>query len=113
VSRAAIPIAIWGSYLGGLALMLGLWGRPDVVGVILMGGASLEALLIAGWVALLKGSAQPGAAAAPSLWAWAIPLAVGLACVVDGLQVGLWLLLIGAGLVLLGLVGVARTGRGA
>jgi hypothetical protein len=111
VSRAAIPIAVWGTYLSGLALMLGLWGQPDTVAVALLAWAALATFAIAAVVAVQRREPGPGTPAAPALWGWSVPLAAGLAAVVAGLQVGSWLLLIGAGLVLAGLAGIVWSRR--
>jgi hypothetical protein len=108
VRRAAIPIAVWAAYLAGLALMLGLWGHPDVVSVILLAGAALQAGAIAAWIALLQPRPRGGA---PALAGPVVAIAFGLAAVVAGLQVGEWLLLTGAGITLFGVVGLIRERR--
>jgi hypothetical protein len=104
VRSAAVPIAVWAAYLAGLGLMLGLWGHPDVVGVILLGAAALEAGAIAIWITLVRPRPHGDA---PVLAGPVIPLALGLGAMIAGLQVGLWLLLTGAGIALAGIVGLA------
>lgn len=105
MTRAVAAVAAWGVWLVVLALVLAFW-TPDDLPRLLLGGAALSALVIAA-VALARPDAAR-ARALPDASVATVLVAVGVATMMLGVVAGLWLTLIGAGLAVLGLAGVAR-----
>jgi hypothetical protein len=103
--RSGAPfIAAWALWLGALAVMLWIW-TPALLPPALLSYAA------AGWMAIALGIAIRGAprdagrAVLESSVATVL-VAFGLAVSLTGLAFGLWLVLIGGEIVLLGLAGL-------
>ncbi len=109
--RPGVVVGAWGCLLAGLAGLLASFPL-DVEAVALLGGAAAS-VLVAATVALLTGrDGTPRERRAIPDLSLATPLAaVALCSLVVGAEVGLWLILIGAGLLALALGGLIREGR--
>lgn len=109
--RPGAVVAVWGCLLAGLAILLATFPL-DVEAVALLGGAAASMLLLA--LLVLVAERPPRSEdrrAIPDL-SLATPLAgIALCSLVVGAEVGLWLILIGAGLLTLALGGLVREGR--
>ena len=108
--RAWLPVAVWGLFLAGLCGLLFAFPRHTLA-VILLGSAALGTAVIAGVVALAgrrDGTRAQPAQPVPDLSLAIVALAAGACCAVVGAEVGLWLVLIGAGLGTLGVGGLVR-----
>ena len=108
--RAWLPVAVWGLFLAGLCGLLFAFPRHVLAGVLL-GSAALGAVVIAGVVALAsrhEGTRTEPTQPVPDLSLAIVVLAAGACCAMVGAEVGLWLILIGAGLGALGLGGLVR-----
>ena len=106
MNRAAVPLLFWGVMLGLLAVVLWLW-TPAGLPPAIFGGSALLICLI-GLFVLLRERPTPTARAMPDLSVSSVLVAFALALLLLGALVGEWLVLIGAGALVLGLVGVGR-----
>jgi hypothetical protein len=103
MSRPFGPIALWGLYLALLTTLAALWSL-DWLSLTLLGAALLVPATVV--LALVVADRRRRAAAAggedvepvPDVSAGTPVAAVAIACLVVGAQAGLWLILIGAGL---------------
>ncbi len=111
MSRPSVVALVWGMLL--LALGVVLWAVFTPAGAlsyVLPAGAVAGAAVIA--AISRRHRAPPGPGEEVLALSPATPtLAIGLALALLGLAVGPWLYLIGAGVALLGLFGLAREGR--
>jgi hypothetical protein len=83
--------------------------KPDPISPLLLGSASVLALVLAGITALTERREPEHREPDASLSA--VALALGVALMVGGTEVGSWMLALGAGFVLVGLVGLVREER--
>jgi hypothetical protein len=99
----------WAAWLGALAAMLWIWSSHEVEPALLTGGAVAIALAGA-YVTIRARPVEPARRIADSSVA-AIVVAVGVALAAFGLTAGLWLILVGSEVALLGLAGLVREVR--
>lgn len=109
--RPAVVLGAWGCLLAGLAGLLAAFPF-DALAVALLGGAAASMLLLA----LLMLPTAPNresseAQAIPDLSLATALAGIALCCLVVGAEVGLWLVLIGGGLLMLALAGLIRERR--
>jgi hypothetical protein len=106
--RAAGWIALWGSFLLVLTLMMLPFREIDAISPALLGGAALGTLVLAAaaWRSGRAGD-EHGLDASPGT----VGLALGVALLVGGSEVGPWMLALGAGLVALGIAGLVAERR--
>jgi hypothetical protein len=88
-------IALWAGFLAALAVLALLLGTGTVP-PLLLGGAALGTLALA-----LVGAPGRSPATASRSSLPAVVMAVAIACIVTGSEVGFWLLALGAGLLVL------------
>src|SRR5215213_4443712 len=90
-------IGLWAGFLAVLTAVMAIFGEIDPISPLLLGGAAAGTLALAGLAARrdragvarsLAGGRSPGTVLA----------AVGVVLMVGGTEVGLWMLAIGAGL---------------
>jgi hypothetical protein len=109
VNSPARTVALWSGLLAALAAVLLGWTR-DELQLGLLAGAAAAALALAGVFAVLRPRrGRP----APVLSFATLLLAAGMSLALLGVGFGLWLLLPGAGLALIGLASLARERRAA
>jgi hypothetical protein len=97
-------VAAWGLWLAILAVALWVWGG-DELAPALLSGAALGWLLIAAYLyARAVDSEAPRTLSRSSMPT--VLAVLGLAMTLNGLAFGLWLVLIGAEVTLLGLAGL-------
>jgi hypothetical protein len=106
MSRAGVPLLFWAMLLTVLATVLWLWEGDDVPPTIFTVAAGIAWLV--GLYALVRGRSVARVRAAPDLSFPSVLVALAVGMLVVGALVGPWLLLIGAGALVIGLVGVAR-----
>jgi hypothetical protein len=109
VSRPGAVVAVWGLFLAGLALLLVFW-TSDTLTKSLLALAAGATLVLA--VPFLVGLArEPEARFVPDLSVSTAVVAIGLSLAVAGIAFGPWLVLLGLGVVVAGLVGVVVESR--
>ena len=100
--------ALWlgglGAWIGALAGMLWIWTSDDLAPALLTGAAA--ALAVLALYAVARGAQPPERRLLPESSLPTAVLAFGLAMALNGLAFGLWLVLIGAEIALLGLAGL-------
>jgi hypothetical protein len=106
VNRAAVPLVAWAALQTALALVLWVWTSDDLPPAIL--GAAAVIAWALGVYALLRPPARPRVHAAPDLSLSSALVALAIAMLTLGALVGPWLVYIGAGALLIGLIGVGR-----
>lgn len=111
MNRPPLVFALWGAWLGGLGVAaVAVFGVPDPETPALLGGAAAVMVTLA--VALLATGLgrrePPGDRALPDLSPPTVWLALALALLALGAQVGMWLVLVGAGGCVIGLGALAR-----
>jgi hypothetical protein len=106
VSRAAIPLLIWAALLTVLAGVLWVWEGDDVPPAIFSAAAGVAWLV--GLYALLRGRRTARLRVSPDLSLSSVAVALAVAMLVIGALVGPWLVLVGAGALVIGLIGVGR-----
>ncbi len=103
------PIALWGVFLAVLTAVAVIFFSPDVSTPALLGGNAAFVLVLALLLALSRRSLQEdGGGADPDASPATVWLALSLALTAIGAALGLWLVLIGAGMSLVGVAGTAR-----
>jgi hypothetical protein len=104
VSRPSVVLLVWAGMLAALGLLLLGWTTKPLLLGLLFGAAALTAILaVLAW----RGRA-PERRVVPDVSVATVLVALGLALLVTGTAFGLWLILIGAGISVVGLVAVAR-----
>jgi hypothetical protein len=108
MNRAAVPLLAWATLLTVLAAVLWVWSTDHVPPAIFSAGAGVAWLV--GLYAVLRPGRRPRLRVRPELDLSfsSVLVAIALAMLVLGALVGEWLVLIGAGALLAGLIGVAR-----
>ena len=101
-----MPVLAWAALLTVLTVVLWLW-TADELPPALFGGAALLGWLV-GLYLLLGPSVPAQVRPVPELSLPSVLVALAIAMLVVGALVGVWLVFIGAGALVLGLVGVAR-----
>jgi hypothetical protein len=104
VSRPSVVILAWAGLLAALALVLLAWTRSALENGLLFGAAA-GVLLLAG---LAIRAREPRRRVVPDLSLPTAVAAAGLGLAIAGSAFGTWLVLIGAGVLAVGLVGLVR-----
>jgi len=100
----ALWLAGLAAWLGALAAMLWVWTSDDLAPALLTGAAA--ALAVLALYAVARGAQPPAQRLLPESSLPTVLLAFGLAVMLNGLAFGLWLVLIGAEVALLGIAGL-------
>jgi hypothetical protein len=108
MNRAAVPLLAWATLLTVLAAVLWVWSTDHLPPAIFSAAAGVAWLV--GLYAALRPGGRPRLRVRPELDLSfsSVLVAIALAMLVLGALVGEWLVLIGAGVLLAGLIGVAR-----
>jgi heme A synthase len=110
---SAAPLAIYATLIGITSAVLWVWSPSVLPPALLSGGALLFAVLAV--VVALRGRATEGRVGGtrtvPDLSFATVAVALGVINVVVGLYLGLYLILIGAGILAFGLAGWIREVR--
>jgi hypothetical protein len=106
MSRAAVPLLGYAVLIGLGAAGLWVWS-PDHLPAALLGGGAVVIAAIAAAVAL-RGGEEVGVRPIPDLSFAVVAIAFGLCTMLVGAYLGLYLVLIGGGVLLAGLGGLAR-----
>jgi hypothetical protein len=106
---AALFVAAWGVGLLALEALGPLLGERDRVALAELPAAALGAFVLAAWVAWL--GRRPPHADAPTTSVGTAALGLGLVLAGAGAAVGLWLVYLGAPLVVVGLYALIMEGR--
>jgi hypothetical protein len=104
VSRPAVVFLVWAAFLGVLALVLLAWTQSALMNGLLFGAAAGTVVL----ALLALRAREPRRRIVPDLSIATALTAIGVALAVAGSAVGTWLVLVGAGLLVLGLAGLVR-----
>jgi hypothetical protein len=103
--------AVWAAMLLAHTAYMGAFADEiDLVDVLLLGGAGI-AVCMAALVAMRRGDAEPTVEPARDNSLPTVLAAVGVAALVVGVELGPWLLAMGAGVLVAGLTGLARERR--
>jgi hypothetical protein len=108
VSRAAVPLLAWATLLTVLSAVLWVWSSDHLPPAIFSGAAGVAWLV--GLYALLRPGKTPRLRVRPELDVSfaSVVVALAIAMLLLGALVGEWLVLVGGGALLVGLIGVAR-----
>jgi hypothetical protein len=106
MSRAGVPLLLWAVFLTVLAAVLWFWEGDDVPPAIFSAAAGVAWLV--GLYGLVRGRSAARVRVTPDLSLASVLVALAVSMLVVGALVGPWLVLIGAGALVIGLVGVAR-----
>jgi hypothetical protein len=106
VTRAGIAVLVWAALLTVLATVLAFWTDDNVPKAIYFASAAL--MWVVGLVALARGGTWSGRMFSPDLSFASVFVAFALAMLALGALVGRWLVYIGAGALVIGLLGVTR-----
>ena len=104
MTRPSVVFLVWAGLLTALALALLAWTRSALENGLLFGAAA-GVLLLAG---LALRAREPRRRIVPDLSFPTALAAAGVGLAVAGSAFGMWLVLIGAGVLALGLVGLVR-----
>jgi heme A synthase len=110
---SAVPLAVYGVLIGITSAVLWVW-TPYTLPPALLSGGALLFLVVAAIVALRGRAKQPELAEdrpVPDLSFATVGIALGIINVVVGLYLGLYLILIGAAILALGVGGMIREAR--
>ena len=107
---AVVPLA-WGALLAVQAAIL--FAFPSGLLVHLLNAGMVAAMLLLGVALLLRRAPREAMWALPDASVATVVVAAGMTAVVLGVELGTWLVLIGAGWTVLGLAGVVREVRAA
>ena len=103
------PLLAWGAFLAVLTAVAVIFFSPDVQTPALLGGGAAFALVLALLLAISRRSLQiEGGGADPDSSPATVCLALSLVLTAVGAALGLWLVLIGAGMSAVGLAAVVR-----
>jgi hypothetical protein len=108
VNRAAVPLLAWATLLTVLAAVLWVWSSDHLPPGIFTAAAGVAWLV--GLYAVLRPGRRPRLRVRPELDLSfsGILVALAIAMLLLGALVGEWLILVGAGVLLAGLIGLAR-----
>lgn len=104
MSRPSVVFLVWAAFLGVLALVLLAWTQSVLMNGLLFGAAAGTVVL----ALLALRAREPRRRMVPDLSLATALTAIGVALAVAGSAVGTWLVLVGAGLLVLGLAGLVR-----
>jgi hypothetical protein len=108
MNRAFVPLLVWATLLTVLAAVLWVWSSDHLPPAIFSGAAGVA------WIVALYAAVRPGKRprlrVRPELDLSfpSVLLAFAIAMLVLGALVGEWLVLIGAGALVVGLIGIGR-----
>jgi hypothetical protein len=103
-------MALWAAFLAAWTALMLAFSDLDAISPLLLGGAALGALALALLVG--RGVERPDAVrAVPDASMATVGVAFGLALLLGGAEVGVWLLAIGALVLALGIGGLVRERR--
>jgi hypothetical protein len=102
-------VALWAAMLAVLTAVQFLFGDLDWLTPVLLGAAAAGTLLLAGWLAV--GRERDAPVVVPELSFSTTAVAAGVAGMVVGSELGLWLIYLGAGVTVLGIGGLVRERR--
>ena len=105
MTRGAAPVLGWAAFLTVLLGVLVAWSSHDWLAKVVFAGAVLGAWSLA--VVMLR-PRRERVRVLPELSLSTIVVSVGVALLAGGALLGLWLLLIGAGVTLAGAAGLVR-----
>jgi hypothetical protein len=108
VNRAFVPLLVWATLLTVLAAVLWVWSADHLPPAIFSAAAGVAWFV--GIYAVLRPGRRPRLRVRPELDLSfsSVLVALAVAMLVLGALVGEWLILIGAGVLVAGLIGVAR-----
>jgi hypothetical protein len=113
VKTSAVPLLIYATLIGTTSVVLWIW-TPYTLPPALLSGAAVGMAMVAAIIAL-RGRAVDRRArrteAVPDLSFATVGVALGIINVVVGLYLGLYLILIGAGILGFGIAGLIREAR--
>jgi hypothetical protein len=101
----AVFLLVHTAYMGAFA------GEIDLVDVLLLGGAGIAVFMVA-LVVMRRGDVEPPVEPADATSLPAVLAAVGFSALLVGIELGPWLLAMGAGVLVAGLLGLVRERRG-
>jgi hypothetical protein len=104
MSRPSVVFLIWAAFLFVLAFVLLAWTRSPLMNGLLFGAAA--GVIVLAVIALR--AREPERRVVPDVSLASAIAGIGVALAVAGTAVGTWLVLVGAGALVLGLVGVVR-----
>lgn len=104
MSRPSVVLLVWAGMLTALGLLLLGWTTKPLLLALLFGAALLVVVL----AVLARGGRESVRRVVPDVSVATVMVALGLALLVSGTAFGLWLILIGAGVSVVGLVAVTR-----
>ena len=104
MSRPSVVLLVWAGLLAGLAIVLLAWTRSALENGLLFGAAAVTVVL-AGLALVAR---EPRRRLVPDLSLATAVTAVGAGLAVVGSAFGTWLVLIGAGVLVLGLAGLVK-----
>jgi Mn2+/Fe2+ NRAMP family transporter len=110
MSRAQVAIAVWGLLVLGLAVVMWVEFFADALSFILPAGAALLTWAAAAW-AIRWNTRRPGVERVTDLSPSTAIAAIGLSVAVVGAEVGPWMLAMGAGTLVAGLIGLVGEQR--
>lgn len=103
MSRPAVQVLAWGIYLAVLTIILWIWW-PNWLSVVQLGSAAvLVALIAVLFTVAHRGGDSREVRVLPEMSVGAVVIAIGLCGMLYGSEFGLFLVLISAGIVALGL----------
>jgi membrane associated rhomboid family serine protease len=106
MARPGVPLLMWTAWIGALAVVLWVWAHDPLLPALLS-GATAAALAVAVYV-LLRPGRPVEARRLPDVSVPSVVLALAAAMLLLGLAFGTWIVLIGAWVLVAGLVGLAR-----
>lgn len=107
MNRAATPVLIWAAWLSTLAAVQAIW-RPDRYLPWALSAGVATASWLFGLFLLVRRRRREGLRMLPDLSFPVVLLALGVTAMLNGAAFGLWLVLIGGGMIAIGLAGLAR-----
>jgi chromate transport protein ChrA len=108
VSRPSVVLLVWSGILLVLAIVLLAWTQSALVNGLLFGAAALTGVLAVVALAVR----EPRRRVVPDVSLATAVTGIGVALALAGSAFGVWLVLIGAGVVVLGLSGIVKERTG-
>jgi hypothetical protein len=103
-------VLAWAGLLAALTAVLWIWSPGDELAIASLGGAAVAAAALGAGLAVLarRAPSEPAARVVPDLSPPTALVAIAIAAMLFGAVAGLWLVLLGAGLLAFGLGGLLR-----
>ena len=114
-AAAGTVVLAWAALLAALAAMLWIWSPGDEIAIATLGGAAV-ATAVLGAALVIAGRPAPKESrprSVPDLSPATVLVAIALAAMLVGAEAGLWLVLLGCGLLAFGLAALVRELRAA